>query len=178
MDCGRRRAAEAGEGLYAVVPPRANVPAAQAGAIFCLRYRMTPNNKPGSDAKPSDSTQLNPLAPYYLVYVHDDGTVRFSFARPKESILLFRDLAAGESTALEKLCELFDAGTKDGTDMSRYDCLLQKALASIEYTFQKRAASTLLSSRSAVLPAAGEIPKSDSNDFELVTWLVVMDNHK
>ena len=47
-------------------------------------------------------------------------------------MLLLRDLAAGEPAAFERLCDLFDQRTKDGADMSHYDGLLQKALASIE----------------------------------------------
>jgi len=111
-----------------------------------------------------------------LVYVHDDGTVRFSFAQPKETMLLLRDLAAGEPAAFEKLCDLFDQRTKDGVDMSHYDELLKKALASIEHTFQRRAAASLLASRSALLPTSSEVPTSSGDDFDLVTWLVIMDS--
>ncbi|MCX7002741.1 MAG: hypothetical protein NTV22_05635 [bacterium] len=114
------------------------------------------------------------MAPYFLVYVHDDGTVRFSFAQPKESLLLMRDLAAGHASALEKLCDLFDARTKNGADMSHYDGLIQKALASISHTFHKRAASSLQASRSATLPAAGDMPSDDAAAFDLVTWLVIL----
>jgi len=38
-----------------------------------------------------------------VAYVHDDGTVRFGFAQPKESMLLLRDLAAEEPAAFERL---------------------------------------------------------------------------
>ncbi|MBI5013877.1 MAG: hypothetical protein HZB55_00095 [Deltaproteobacteria bacterium] len=92
------------------------------------------------------------MAPCHRVYVHDDGTVRFSVAQPKESMLLLRDPAAGEPAAFEKLCDLFDPCTKDGVDLFHYDDLLRKALASIEHTFQERAAASLLSGRGALLP--------------------------
>ncbi len=114
------------------------------------------------------------MSPYFLVYVHDDGTVRFSFAQPKESMLLLRDLAAGEPIAFEKLCDIFDQQTKDGADMSHYEGLLSKALASIEDTFQRRAVTSLLSSRAAVLPNTSESPTSKGDDFDLVTWLVIL----
>ena len=100
--------------------------------------------------------------------------MRYSFAQPKESILLLRDLAAGEPTAFERLCDLFDKRTNDGADMNHYYGLLKKALASIEHTFKKRAATTLISSRGAVLPSATETPTSKGDDFDLVTWLVIM----
>jgi SNF2 family DNA or RNA helicase len=172
LEANRTELEEAGEGLYAVVPPKSDLPAARPGALFCLRHR--PSAGPSaSSVKPSDPSQLNPLRPYFLVFVHDDGTVRYSFAQPKECLLLLRDLAAGEAIAFEQLCHFFDQHTNDGADMSRYDGLLKKALASIEHTFQRRAAASLISSRGAVLPAASESPSSDGDEFDLVTWLVI-----
>jgi hypothetical protein len=117
----------------------------------------------------------NPLGLYYLVYVHDDGTVRLGFAQPKEAMLLLRDLAAAEPTAFERLCDQFDEQTHNGADMAHYNTLITKALASIARTFQKRAASSLLASRGAVLPTAAETPAADGDDFDLVTWLVIME---
>lgn len=172
LEANRAALEEAGEGLYAVVPPKEDLfSKAFPGVLFCLRHRAAAKKRDAD--KPVDTTKLNPLAPYYLVYVHDDGTVRFSFAQPKESMLLLRDLAAGEPAAFEELCRQFDKRTKDGADMSHYDGLLKKALASIEHTFRKRAASALHSGRDAILPTADETPKSDGNDFDLVTWLVI-----
>ena len=175
LEANRTELEEASEGMYAVVPPKVDMfTRAQAGVLFCLRHR--PSAKQTAEAKdqPADSSKLNPLNPYYLVYVHDDGIVRHSFAQPKESILLMRDLAAGEPNAHEQLCDLFDKRTEDGHNMAHYNGLLEQALASIERTFQKRAAVSLLSSRSAVLPSSIETPSSKGSEFDLVTWLVIL----
>lgn len=174
LEANRAELEDAGEGIYAVVPPKANMPAVRPGVLFCLRHRATAQRSPKASGEPTDSTNLNPLAPYYLVYVHDDGTVRYSFAQPKESMILLRDLAAGEPAAFEQLCDLFDNRTKDGADMSHYDDLLRKTLASIEHTFQRRAAASLLSGRGALLPRAAEAPTSNGVDFDLVTWLIIL----
>jgi len=175
LEANRAELEEAGEGLYAVVPPKSDLfMAARPGALFCLRHRAIANKSPAGPGKSADVGRLNPLAPYYLVYVHDDGTVRFSYAQPKESMLLLRDLAAGESTAYEKLSDLFDRRTHDGKDMSHYDELLRKALASIEHTFQRRAAASLFAGRDAVLPTSAQAPTSNGEDFDLVTWLVII----
>lgn len=175
IEANREALEEAGEGLYAVVPPKEDLFIhTNPGALFCLRHRPTAARRTGPGAEVTDSARVNPLAPYYLVYVHDDGTVRFGFAQPKETMLLFRDLAAGETAAFESLCDLFDQQTGDGTDMSLYHGLLQKALQSIEQTFQRRAAASLLSGRGAVLPNVIETPTSDGADFDLVTWLVIL----
>lgn len=178
LEANREELESAGEGLYAVVPPKADLfIAVQPGAIFCLRHRTNSQKRSSPAGKSADSTNLNPLVPYYLVYVHEDGTVRFSFAQPKETMLLLRDLAAGEPAAFEKLCDLFDQRTNDGADMSHYDGLLRKTLASIEHTFQRRAAASLLSGRGALLPTSADVPTSSGDDFDLVTWLVIMETH-
>ncbi len=173
LEANRGELEEAGEGLYAVVPPRQDLLAARPGALFCLRHRTSAKTALDPASKAADSSKFNPLSPYYLVYVHDDGTVRFSFAQPKESMLLLRDLAAQVPSAFETLCNLFDHRTEDGADMSHYDGLLKKALVSIEHTFQRRAATSLLSGRGASLPTAAEAPTSRGDDFDLVTWLVI-----
>jgi hypothetical protein len=180
LEANRAELEEAGEGLYAVVPPKEDLLVrARPGALFCLRHKAEGAASPLAPKKQGQAapaTRLNPLAPYYLVYVHDDGTVRYSFAQPKETMLLLRDLAAGEPAAFEKLCDRFDQRTRDGADMSHYDDLLRKALASIEHTFQRRAATSLLAGRGAVLPTATEAPTSRGDDFDLVTWLVILDS--
>ncbi len=150
-------------GLYAVVPPDPQVPITQPGILFCLRQR--------DDRKP---TQVNPLAPHYLVYVLDDGNVRLTFAQPKRSLEVFRALAAGHSSALSNLCKLFDDRTKEGKDMTHENHLLDRAVESIKITFGKRAAAALFSSRDGKLPSAEATPAS-SADLELVTWLVIAD---
>ncbi len=180
LEANREALEDSPEGVYAVVPPKADLfVKAQPGALFLLRHKGSADHpvcaSPTSQQTGVSAPQsLNPLAPYYLVYVHDDGTVRFSFAQPKESMLLFRDLAAGETAAFETLCHLFDQRTQDGADMTHYHGLILKALASIEHTFQRRATSALLSGRNAVLPTAAEAPTSKPDDFDLVTWLVIL----
>ena len=175
LEANRSELEEAGEGLYAIVPASENSsPRALPGAIFCLRHRKNHIANVDTSNQPEETSKVNPLAPYYLIYIHDDGNVRFGFVQPKETMRLFRELAAGEATALEKLCELFDRRTDDGSRMDNYDRLIQKSLASIERTFTRRIAATLLSSRAAILPTSQETPTANSDDFDLVSWLLVL----
>jgi hypothetical protein len=60
--------------------------------------------------------------------------------------------------------------------MSHYDNLIHKALASIEHTFRRRAAATLLSGRGGILPTAAETPDAAQGQFELITWLVILNS--
>jgi hypothetical protein len=151
-------------GLFAVVPPDPSVPISQLGIIFCLRQRD--NKRP---------TEVNPLAPYYLVYVLDDGNVRLTFMQPKQALDLFRCLAANHASAFTDLCDSFDARNANGSDMSHESRLLDSAMESIKSTFARRATSSLLSGREGLLPMASETPTS-SDDMELITWLVVLNS--
>ena len=150
-------------GLFAVVPPDPSIAMAQPGVIFCLRQRD--NKRP---------TEVNPLAPYYIVYVLDDGNVRLTFMQPKQALDLFRALAAKHPSAFTDLCDSFDNRNANGSDMSHESRLLDSAMESIKRTFARRATTSLLSGRDGLLPMASDTPTS-SDDMELVTWLVGME---
>jgi hypothetical protein len=115
---------------------------------------------------------VNPLQPYFLVYVWDDGTVRYTFAQPKQVLEIYRLLCVDKKEAIKALCDAFDKETRDGSDMSRYTGLLKRAVASIESTFRKRAVNNLLSSRSGLLSDSAK-QVSTTTDFDLITWLVI-----
>jgi SNF2 family DNA or RNA helicase len=169
LESRRAELEEAPLGLYAVVPPpEKHAPPIQPGALFCLRRASH------VDMNSSTGEKLNPLAPHFLVYTHDDGTVRFSFAQPKEALNLLRALAAGKTSAFPKLCAQFDSVTANGADMSHYADLIASALRAIESTFRKRVAVNLLSGRNGLLPTAEESVTADQGDWELVTWLAIV----
>ncbi len=173
LESRRAELEAANPGLYAVVPPKADIPMAQSGVIFCLRHRG--KNEPATPPEKDSAEGINPLGRYYLIYVLDDGTVRLTFTQPKQALNLFRDLAAGRPSALENLCDLFDTKTQNGADMKHYDNLIKKALQSIMHTFSKRALNALLSGREGKLPNASESPSELEDEYELLTWLVILD---
>ena len=149
-------------GLYTVVPTDPEYRVITPGAIFCFQQMGASKG----------SETVNPLQPYFLVYLRQDGNVRFTFAQPRQTLDLLRILCAGKTSPHEKLCALFDEETRHGREMAPYSALLQKALASIVHTFSRRAVGQLLLSRDALLPTRQEQPTEDS-EFELVTWLVI-----
>ena len=157
-------------GLYTCVPPHPDHKVIGPGVIFCFRQEGHREGAP--DAKPEPSESINPLHPYFLVYVLDDGNVRFGFAHPKQILDIYRILCSGKAEAYSQLCNLFDQETNHGNAMAAYDTLLQKAVNSLAATFRKRAASGLQSSRGFVLPNAQE-QIHEKTDLELVTWLVI-----
>jgi hypothetical protein len=154
-------------GLYTVVPPSETIKAVGPGVVWCFRQKT---RRGGDAGKPTE--QVNPLQPYFLVYVLDDGNIRLSFAQPKQILGIYRDLCGGKAVPYEELCNLFDQQTSDGQSMAHYDKLLQKAIASIAATFRKRVAGGLQSGRGFVIPDQSE-QATENSDFELVTWLVI-----
>ena len=156
-------------GVHAVAEPRADLLEAQAirpGAVFCLRQRQK-----------SGARTPNPLQPYFLAYVRNDGTVRYTFKQAKQVLTLFRAVAAGRSEALTPLVDAFDRETGHGQDMATYDALLAAALRSIIGTFRATEQQRLGFDRGARLTRTSERPNR-ALDFELIAWLAIMDrNH-
>jgi SNF2 family DNA or RNA helicase len=162
IEANRKLLEDAPLGLYAVVPPHPEQKIIAPGVVFCFKQK--------GEAESGDT--VNPLQPYYLAYVRDDGTVRFSFAQPKQILEIYRLLCSGKAAAYEQLCQLFDNETKNGADMALYNKLLSAAVDSIAKTFQKRVAAGLQTSRDFVIPNQQEQAR-ETTDFELITWLVI-----
>ena len=162
IEANRKLLEDAPLGLYAVVPPHPEQQIIAPGVVFCLKQK--------GEAKSGDT--VNPLQLYYLVYVRDDGTVRFGFAQPKQILEIYRLLCTGKTAAYEQLCQLFDNETNNGADMKLYNKLLIAAVDSIAKTFQKRVAAGLQTSRDFVIPNQSEQAR-ETTDFDLITWLVI-----
>lgn len=157
-------------GLYAVVPPDPQYPLIQPGVIYCL---MQQDTLPQKDSN-ATTDKINPLQPYFLVYVLRDKNVRFGFAQPKQILEMYRTLCSGVTRPYEELCALFDTETQNGADMTLYTELLDAAVRSIASTFTKRALASLKNSRDAVLPEKSQ-QANTKTDFELITWLVIQE---
>ncbi len=177
IDANRRKLETAPFGLYAVVPsPSTDCadgstgrPFSQSereiikpGVVYCLRQK---GDTDGNEA-------LNPLQPYFLVYIRKDGTVRFNYTNAKQVLEIYRLICQGRREPYDQLCEFFNAETQNGTEMALYADLLKKAVAEIARVFKRRAAQKLTSDRSALIVPKPKQPNEVDN-FELVTWLVI-----
>ncbi len=162
IESNRKTLEDAPFGLYAVVPPDPKYQMITKGVIFCLRQK-------------GDSTgneKINPLQPYFLVYIREDGEVRFTFTQPKQILEMYRLLCADVKKPYDDLCTLFDQQTANGTDMTQYNDLLQRAVKSLSRTYQKRAVGNLISGRGGKLVKQQKQIRNIT-DFELITWLVI-----
>ena len=155
-------------GICAVVPPEPAKAVSDAtgyhpGVIFCLRQRpavaeRTPNR----------------LHPYFLAYVRDDGTVRYSFPQAKQILSMFRALASGRLEPLADLVAVFDQETRHGHEMAAYERMLTAAVQKIRGRFKRAQLQELTRSRSAKVSRESETPQG-AEAFELVTWLAIME---
>ncbi len=177
LENNRQRLQQAPLGLYAIVPAPAGAYSAQSaskqfsenekeiikpGVVFCLKQK--------GDSEGNE--EVNPLNPYFLVYIRNDGTVRFNYTHAKQILEILRLLCQGQTRPYEKLGELFNSETKNGEEMVAYTDLLKKAVAEIIHVFKKRSHLRLTSTRGALLiPAAKQLNELDN--FELVTWLII-----
>ena len=151
-------------GLHAIVPNEIEGGAIDPGVIFCLRRRP-------ADPDPAQA-QINPLDPFYLVHVKDDGTVARGFAQPKPILEAWRSLSIGHTEAFEVLCNAFDDETEQGSKLEHYDGLIEAAVASIGATTAARSLSALTSGRGAKVPDEKAQARADSG-YDLITWLIV-----
>jgi superfamily II DNA/RNA helicase len=177
METNRKRLQDAPFGLYAVVPSPSGSRADAAGSrnftesekeiikpgvVFCLKQK--------GDSEGNET--VNPLNPYFLVYIRNDGTVRFNYAQAKSVLEIFRLLCQGRKSPYEALCALFNSETRNGEQMAVYSGLLKKAADEIVGVFKRRSHQKLTSDRGALL-----IPKdkqiNEMKNFELVTWLII-----
>src|SRR5258706_11025919 len=161
IEANRQTLKDAPLGLYTIVPTDPAYPAVRPGQIYCLKQNDT-----------TSGNTVNPTQPYFLVYIHDDGVVRYNFTSPKQILEIYRGLCSGKKAPYEVLCSLFNEQTQNGNDMTIYNNLLKQAVTGIESSYRKRIAGKLLDGRSAVLPGIEE-QVSDKTDFELITWLVI-----
>jgi SNF2 family DNA or RNA helicase len=151
-------------GLHAIVPNNIESGTVDPGVIFCLRRRPP-------DADPAQA-QINPLDPYYLVHVKDDGTVVGGYAQPRSILQTWRNLSVGHTQPFEALCNAFDDETECGHELEHYDRLIEAAVTSIGTTTAARGLTALASGRGARVPDEEAQARSDSA-YDLITWLVV-----
>ena len=101
-------------GVYAVVDDKD----AQPGVVFLLQQK-------NAGAASTNRRVASPVHPHYLVYVRDDGTIKFGCGQPHQVLRAFEEAAAGKTEPLNALCDRFDSSTDRGKDMSHYYGLLK-----------------------------------------------------
>lgn len=148
-------------GVYAVTDiPNKNKEECVEGVIYCLKQK-----------KHTDSQELaTSLYPYYLVYVNSNGSIHVKNTNPKKILDLCKVLCQTKSEPIESLVKKFNKKTKNGSDMSEYTDLLEKAVYDIKGIVEQKGIQSLFQLGQATLL---DNTVSGLNDFELVSFLVV-----
>jgi superfamily II DNA or RNA helicase len=133
-----------------------------AGALFLLRA-ATPNAERAL-------AKGDPLYPHALVYIGEDERVILPPSQPKRMLDLLR-LASNTPADLQaKAWAQFDAETRDGSRMDKYQSLLAAAIRGVTGKAEERAVESLFTT-GGVEGAGGE---SGLDDWEVITWLAIM----
>ena len=178
IENNRKKLEDAPYGLYAVVPSPIGIYSGlqntekmsnsekdiiRPGVVYCLKQK----------GDTTGNEDVNPLQPYFLVYIRDDGQVRFNYTNTKQILEIYRQMCSGISNAYEQLCEIFNDETNQGEEMSKYSDLLNKAIDEINRVFNKKSNQKLIENNRGALLIPNSKRSKDSNNFELITWLII-----
>lgn len=144
-------------GMSAVV---ASTDLVSPGVIYILKNR---NNGINID-------HTNQLHPFYMVYLSNEGEVRYNHLSPKRLLDAMRLVCKGKTDPDMNLCRQFNKETKDGYKMDLYSKLLQRAVESIITVKDESDIDSLFSAGETT---ALENKVKGLDDFELITFLVI-----
>lgn len=177
LDKNREKLHNAPLGLYSVVPSPTQVNGhlidisgfsqvekdiIKPGVIFCFKQV---DDSSGNEV-------INPLNPFYLFYMREDGTIRYNYTSSKQILEIFRSLCQGVQNPWVPLCELFNEETDNGKKMDKYTSLMKKAAQDIALRVKKKSFDSLLTGRSGIMVPLEKQVRSLDN-LELITWLVI-----
>ena len=137
----------------------------QPGAIFCLKDM---SGKALSDASYS-------LAPYYLVFVGDDGRIQLNFNQPKQILDVLKKECISRKLPQTEAIAKFNLRTRDGNNMLHYQNLLNKAVEAVVGKQQEQGVQTLFQRGGIRLTSDAN---RYSDDFEVVAFIALMANHE
>lgn len=161
MKTKRKALDEAPNGMYAVSKIDESISdIVKPGVIFTLRQVK------GKD----QSKEQNPLFPYYMVYITDDGEVQLSFLHAKKILDYYKKLCSGKGEVLKELVEEFNKETNDGRRMEHYSDLLEASIENIIGKKQDIGISSLFSKGGTTMQKS---LFDGIEDFELITFLVL-----
>jgi SNF2 family DNA or RNA helicase len=161
MKTNRKALDEAPNGMYAVAKIDESInDIVKPGVIFTLRQVK------GKE----QSKEQNPLFPYYMVYISDDGEVQLSFLHAKKILDYYKKLCSGKNEVLKELVEEFNKETNDGRKMEHYSDLLEASIEDLIGKKQDIGVASLFSKGGTTMQRS---LFDGIEDFELITFLVL-----
>ena len=141
------------------------------GVIFCLKLKEEKIKDSGNKME-----KLNPVSPYFLAYVYDNGDIRYQYTNIKNILEIFKLLCTGKKEAYEDLCKVFNNSTNEGTNMEKYSSLLLKMIESIKGKTQKDSLKSIGAGagRGAVKLFGQKDKITNEEEFDLISFLVIL----
>lgn len=130
------------------------------GVIFTLK-------QVNENAKPEES---NSFYPYYMVYIYDDGTVKYNYIHTKKILDFYRKLCSGKNEVLTDIVEEFNLETNSGKYMKKYSKLLEEAIDNIMGKKEEKGVTSLFSKGGTTLQKS---LFKGIEDFELISFIVI-----
>lgn len=132
----------------------------QPGVIFTLK-QIKGQKQP---------KEHNVLAPYYMIYLSNDGQVKHSFVHTKKILDFYKKLCSANNQVITELVAEFNTETNDGQDMSRYSELLELAIENVVGKKEEVGVATLFGRGGTAIIKGGS---SNLEEFELVSFLII-----
>ena len=148
-------------GLYSIARISDNLrDVVQPGVIFVLRQIKGARQ----------TKEQNPLFPYYLAYITEDGRVEANFMQAKQILDYLKKFCFGQKTVAKDLADTFNAETKNGRHMEQYSALLSKTIADLIGQKQEVGVASLFHKGGTAMPQNVD---DGMADFELVSFVVL-----
>ena len=147
------------KGMHAVVRSNEKL-GIEKGVIYVLK-----NNINEIDIK-----KQNILHPYYMVYVKDNGQIKYNHLEIKNILDILRVTCKNKNEPIKDVCSKFNRETKDGYKMDKYSELLESAIESIVNVKKAKDIKSLFTEGSQVL---FQERINGLDDFELIAFVVI-----
>ena len=131
------------------------------GVIYTLRQINSSELK---------SENPNALHPYYMIYISQDGEVKYNYLQAKMSLDIYKKLCSGQKEALQELVDQFNDDTKDGKKMWPYSWLLEQAIQNIVGAKQEKETESIFT---LGVSSLGNNTLVWLEDFELISFLII-----
>jgi len=151
-------------GMYSVVTLTDALKAQdiQPGVIFTLQSMKENREK----------SEKNPLYPYYMLYVTEDGDIPYSYTHSKKILDMYKKVCQNSSKVDDRAAKAFAKQTKNGQDMSFYKGLLEKAVENIIGKTQEEKRKSIFNMEGSTFH---EEDVAGIKDFEVISYLILKD---
>lgn len=147
------------KGMHAVVKANESL-GVEKGVVYVLKNTINEVN----------IKKQNILHPFYIVYVKDNGEIKFNHLEVKNILDVLRASCKNINEPIKDVCNKFNKETKDGHKMDKYSELLESAIESIINVKEEKDLKSLFTTGSQIL---FQETLKGLDDFELIAFVVI-----